>query len=122
VNRERVAQILVEALHNGDSEASRKFGVSIRTLQRYRRRLHTDRELSQIVALKKTAFEQMWLEDATQAIREAIRFLQRAAVEADPTDPNAIHAVAGALKILAEVSLTREVLSVRLEEGTPHTA
>jgi hypothetical protein len=122
MNREQVAQILVEALYSGDHETARRFGISIRTLQRYRRRLHTDPELSQIVALKKAAFEREWAEDATQAIREAVRFLQRAATQADPSDPNAIHAVAGALKILAEVSLTREVLSVRLEGGTHHTA
>jgi hypothetical protein len=120
--KEQMAQILVEALYGGDREAAKKHGVSVRTIQLYRKRLQTDPELSRFFALKKDAFEGMWLEDSTSAIREAIRFLQRAATQADPTDPNAIHAVAGALKILAEVSLTREVLSVRLEEGTPHTA
>lgn len=112
-NHERAALILVEAAYYGDRATGDRWGVSIRSIQRYRARLDSDQELSQLVALKKEAFERDWTEEMPAAIRTGIRFLNTAFQEADPTSPEAIHAVAGAMKILAEIGLTREVLNVR---------
>jgi len=113
-NYERAATALAEAAFTDDLTASQRHGVSLRTLERYRSRLRTDEKLAAFVAAKKAALEREWASSLAPAIREAIRFLQRAAREADPGDPNAIYAVAGALKILSEVFMTREVIGARL--------
>lgn len=47
-------------------------------------------------------------------MRAGTDFIMRAAQESDPTNPDAIHAIAGALKILAEIGLTKEIVDARL--------
>lgn len=111
---DRVASVLVEAAFFGDSQAANRWGITERTVRRYRSKMGDDDELSSIVQVKKENFEQNWAEEIPAAIRSATRFLMTASVEADPKDPQAIHAVAGAMKIMAEVGLTKEILDVRL--------
>lgn len=123
INYERAATILVEAAFSNDKTAAEKYGVTTRTVQRYRDRLETDDELALLVAIKKQRFEDGWADELSGAIRSSIRFLQRAANEADPKDPAVIHAVAGSLKILADVTLTKKVLDARLTgRGEPERA
>ncbi len=123
-NYERAARILVEAEYYGDAEAAKRAGVSTRSIQRWRRRMESDAHLSSFVALKKREFEQDWAGALAGGILAGIEFLQRAARDANPKDPNAIHAIAGAVKILAEIGITKAVLDVKLaslraENGTP---
>ena len=73
-----------------------------------------DAELAAACREKKAIVEADWAEKLPGAIRGCIAFLARAAAECDPSDPTAIHSMAGALKILAEVATTRQVLDVRL--------
>ncbi|MCE5419172.1 MAG: hypothetical protein JJ713_00050 [Acidithiobacillus sp.] len=108
------ATVLVECLYSDDAKIAHRYGITVRTIQNYRARMRKDARLSQIFAAKKAAFEREWASELAPAIREAIKFLQQAARSADPGDPEAIHAVAGALKILSEVSMTREVINARL--------
>lgn len=70
--------------------------------------------MSQVVAIKKAQFEQEWATEIPTAIRAGIHFLGEAARQADPSNPEHIHAVAGAVKILAEVGLTKEILDAKL--------
>jgi len=115
VSNERMARVIAESMYHGDRVVAERYGISLRTLQRYRRRYADgDPDLAALVAQKKAALEREWASELAPAIREAIDYLRRAARDADTHDPNAIHAVAGALKILSEVALTREVLSARL--------
>lgn len=111
---ELAAQILAEAAVLGDHDTVRRHGISLRTLQRYRQRLAKDPKLAESVARKKAVLEREWATELAPAIRQTILFLRRAAQEADPRDPHAIHAVAGALKILADVAMTQKVLDARL--------
>ena len=113
---DRAATIIVEAAYYGDPDTAERWGISERTIQRYRARLDEDDELSSIVARKKTAFETEWANEIPAALRSALRFLMRAGQEADPKDPEAIHAVAGAFKLMAEIGFTRDVLNARLAE------
>ena len=114
LNYERAALVLVEAVYYGDRVASERWGISVRSINRYRHRLATDPELAELVRLKKEAFERDWIEEMPAAIRAGVRFLTNAFGASDPTDPDAIHAVAGAIKILAEVGLTKEIIDARL--------
>jgi hypothetical protein len=111
---DRVALILVEALFFGDRPTAEKWGIHRRTIENYRKRLDDDSELVQIFQFKKEEFEGNWAQEIPVAIRKAIAFIGRSATEADPKDPQAIHAMAGAVKILAEVGLTKEIIDARL--------
>lgn len=114
IDYDRVASILVEAAFFGEKPTAKRWGITDRTILNYRNRLNEDSELSDIFIRKKEAFETNWADEIPSAIRSAIRFLQTASQQADPADPESIHAVAGALKILAEVGLTKEIIDVRL--------
>lgn len=111
---DRLATILVEAAYYGDAKTAERWGITDRTIQNYRGRLDNDSELSSFFVLKKQAFENEWANEIPAAIRSALRFIVRAGEEANPKDPEAIHAVAGALKIVTEVELTREIINARL--------
>lgn len=113
-NYERAATILAEAAFVDEQKILQRYKITQRTLYNYRQRLHHDPKLSEFFVQKKSVLEREWSNELAPAIREAIRFLQQAARKADPSDPAAIHAVAGALKILSEVSITKEVIDARL--------
>jgi hypothetical protein len=114
LNYELAATILAESAFADDQTILQRYGITYQTLYNYRKRLRSDGKLLEFFIQKKAALEREWAHELAPAIREAIRFLRRAASSADPGDPNAIHAVAGALKILSEVSMTREVIDARL--------
>jgi hypothetical protein len=111
---DRVASILVEAAFFGDPQASQRWGITERTIRNYRAKLDEDSELSSFFLVKKQAFESEWATEIPMAIRAGIHFLGEAAKKANPTDPDTIHAIAGAVKILAEVGLTKEIIDARL--------
>lgn len=119
--REQAARIVLEAAlksgePDGDKATCAKYGITIRTLQRYRKMVATgsNPELSQTIADKKAKVEEGWADEIPGALRAAVAFLRKAAESADATDPEAIHAVAGAMKLLSETSATWKVLDVRL--------
>jgi hypothetical protein len=113
-NYDRAAAVLVEAAYFGDKAAADRYGITVRSVERYRERLDDDIELSAFVTIKKQEFEDRWAEELPAAIRASIRFLAKAANEADHKDAQTIYSVAGALKILADVTLTKRVLDARL--------
>lgn len=114
VDLDRAALILVEAAFFGEKPTAKRWGINISTVRNYRARLHTDSDFANLFALKKRDFEQAnWAGEIPAAIRNAVRFLERAAQEIE-VSPESAHAIAGALKILAEVQLTKEILDVRL--------
>lgn len=114
--RDKVAKILVEATVIGDKAAADKNGISLRTLWRYRSQLKagTDSELTASVSDKKAVIEKGWADEIPGALRSAVEFLRKAAEQADPKDPEAIHSVAGSMKLLSEVAATWKVLDARL--------
>lgn len=122
-NYERAAVALVEAAYYGDGPAAKRYRLSERSIRNYRKRLENDIDLAALFLIKKQQFEDGWAEELPGAIRAAIRFLGKAANAADPCDHQAIHSVAGALKILADVTLTKKVLDARLTgRGEPERA
>ena len=99
-----------------DSEAALQHGVSARSIGRWRSILRDDPEgpLAAAVRSKKETIEKDWVERLPGAITAAIDFLERAAKGAKINDPNMIHSVAGALKILTEVKTGQMLLDARL--------
>lgn len=114
-NYERAAAILAEAVTVGDLETCRKYGISPRTLRNYRTRLNRDPQLAAFFREKLRALEGDWIDEVQGAILEGLRFLRQATQRADPSDPRAVTAIAEALKVMAELAMTREVITARLE-------
>ena len=115
-----MATILVEALFYGEVRTAKRWDIHRRTIANYRTRLNEEPELAQEFKRKKELFESEWANELAPAIRSALRFIVRAGEEADTTDPDVIHAMAGALKIVASVGLTKDMLDAklgRLERG-----
>ncbi|MHA2265380.1 MAG: hypothetical protein ACXAEN_23575 [Candidatus Thorarchaeota archaeon] len=116
LDNERVATILVEALYYGDIRTAQRWGIHKRTVHNYRLRLKENSNgLVSIFNHKKQLFESEWASDIPATIRTAMRYIQRATNELDVT-PEGLHAVAGALKIVAEVGITKEMIDVRLQD------
>jgi len=56
LNKEFAASVLMDAIYTTDAQACDKYGVSVRSLQRWRRQLADgDPELGGVVATKKAA-------------------------------------------------------------------
>lgn len=109
-----IASILVEALFFGDKQTATRYKISQRSINRYRKMMADNEKLSSQVILKKQQFEDNWVEEIPAAIRAGLRFLLKAAQEADHKNPETIHAVAGAMKIIAEIGLTKDVIDAKL--------
>lgn len=98
----------------GDRAACDKHDISLRSLQRYRLRLDGDPVLAQAVAEKKALQDKAWANEIPAAIASCVDFLRRASQSCKEDDPDAVHAIAGALKIMSEVTMAREVIDARL--------
>lgn len=59
-----------------------------------------------------------WVEDSTDTICTALSFLRLAMDNLDPTDPEGVQAVAGALNTLVEAKTMAQVVDARLGAGT----
>ena len=120
-NNERAAVVLVDAAYMGDKEAAKNHGVTTRSIRNWRERLAEDAHFSAIFREKKNLVDQEWANELPSAIRSAIRFLRESAKESKLGDSRAIAAVTDALKALADVALTRELLDARLgrQAGPP---
>ena len=113
---ERASRALAQAALEGDQAAAQAENLSVRTIQRYRRRMDEDQTLSQLVAEKKARLETEWAHEIAPTLRAALKFLQRAATALDPRDPDAVHAVAGAFKLVNEGHQTVRVIDARLAD------
>jgi hypothetical protein len=124
------AAVLITAAYVNDEEACKQYGVSLRSLQNWRRRLHEDAEFADFFTTKSREAGQRWAEQLPVALTKALQFLSAAAdaVRLDPLylrNPMVVQAIAGAFKLCADVHLTSKVLDARLansdrpENGLP---
>lgn len=114
----KASTAIAECYVLGPRATTEKLQISERSLQRWRARLAKgDAKLAALVADKIRAVEADWAEALPGAICACIAFLHRAAKDADPTDPVAVHAIAGAMKLLAEVTISRRVIDEKLARG-----
>lgn len=116
---ERMAEILVDAfISRDDRNTAKRHGITDRTLRNWRAQLGQDPDLSALFQAKKTAVSQGWADEVPGALRSAVGFLRRAADEGDHKDPDMVHSVAGAMKLLSEVSATWKLLDARMARTT----
>lgn len=120
----RVARILVEAAAMGDAAAGAKHGISVKSVERYR--LFHERGEGPAARNLRDAVEQkqkLLDGDFTVYIRAALNshldFLARAGDQLNPSDPHAVRAAAGALKLLGERWERFLLLDARLKGEGP---
>jgi hypothetical protein len=114
-NPEFAAALLVEAIYSSDLKVVARYGITDRTLRNWRKRLSTDAAFSGIFQKKRERFESVWADRLAGPIQKAMDFIGDACETMDPrqkNNPEMIHAVAGALKVMAEVNLTSKALNV----------
>jgi hypothetical protein len=122
LDNDKIARIVLDAKLLGDESAAKRHDVSTKTVGRYKQLVEADSKLSDLVCEKLKLVEGDWGIGLASAIRGQIEFLNRAATCADASDPHAVHAIAGALKILADVALTSRMLDARLTPGAREEA
>lgn len=115
-DREKAAAVLVDAAYRGDEEAARLWGIAERSIRRYRARMDEDGELASLVQHKRALVERGWAETLPETIREAADFIRRAARQGNAKDPNMVHAVAGGMKLVAEIHFARQMLDARFAQ------
>lgn len=118
---DRIAEVLVTAAYKGDEAAAKQYAISERTVSNYRKKLDTDATLAKLFARKKSLAEKDWAQGLSDAIREGIEFLKRAAKEGNCQDPDMVHSIAGGLKILSEVGMAKQILDARFSEDDSKT-
>lgn len=121
LNYERAAMVLVTATYLGEREAAKRYKLHEQTVRKYQIRLNTDPKLLKMYKDKKEKYESDWVEMCPIAIREGINYLLRALQDLDTSKPENLHAVMGAIKIVTEVGLAKEIVDVKLRRlSLPH--
>lgn len=117
-NREFAASVLIAAVYVSDAEACAKYGVSLRSLQNYRRRLITDSKFAEVFATKKAELDKEWAQDFIVPLKKGAQFLLEAfeSCRADKQyikNPVVIQAVAEAVRLCADVVLTSKAIDAQ---------
>lgn len=112
----RARAILEAAVPGTDQAVCKKYGINARTLRRWKQevRTGTDHELTAAVRSKREAQDKAWGERIPEALANCLEFISRAAKTASPKDPDVIHAIAGAMKMIAETDNTYKLIDARV--------
>jgi transposase-like protein len=112
------AKALVDAQLTTDREAADKHGCSRKSIERWRDGLDADPDLQARVSdlWRQIREADDWMEDAAETMREAHRFLRKATEKLDPSDPDALEALATAYEALADAKMMGEIVEARLGE------
>jgi hypothetical protein len=115
---ERIAEILVEATRGRDWQGTAaKHGISERTLYRWQARIATDPKLADLVSKRSEQSSATWASEADATLLECVRFIRKAATEGDPQNPDQVHSVAGAMKLLGELDTAKKFLQLRIDKA-----
>lgn len=113
-DRERAARVIAMAAAVGDDEAAKAAGVSTRTIARWRKRVATDSSLSEAVEQKnqqiQTHLDAEFRDFLAKAVRKLGQLIDKSGVEH-------IYQVAGAVKIVGDLTNTRGGLGLDEKEG-----
>lgn len=126
LEKDLLATALLEAAFTTDEEACKRFGISVRSLQRARRELGHDLELSDLVARKKALADAAWADQLPRALREALHSIADISKELRENpetkrNPYALERLAGALKLCADVYYTGKVIDARIADTNRQT-
>ena len=118
------ASVLIDAVFTTDEQACKKYGVSLRSLQRWRRQLADgDPNLAGFVATKKAAWDAAWAGELPAMLREVQQTIRGLMTEIRSSVPlrespmmlvTALERAAGAYRLFADVYYTGRVIDARL--------
>lgn len=112
----KAARALAEAAYSTDATVCDEFGITIRTLQRWREALKTDPELSRLFAeCHRELGNRDWGDMVTSTLSAAAQKLQALILGATSSDPETIRAVTDGVTGLAKIAMTREMLQARMK-------
>ena len=100
--------ILAEAAVVGDGVAADRYGVSARTVWRYRARAQTDPKLAALVSKRLASLGEDWARESSAFLLGAIAKLSTLI---DQATVEQIHEVAGAIKIVGELVIMRDAIN-----------
>lgn len=107
------AEALAYSRLQSDESAAEEYGVSARSIKRWRAQVAEDAELARLVNKKRAEIGERWGERIGPVIEKAMAFVERglSGEGMDPSDPQAVKAANGTAKIFAEIALAKEILS-----------
>lgn len=118
--KDLAATVLLEALLTTDEKAVEKYGITRQTLHNYRKRLAEDEDFLHFFTTKKAAFDKAWADELPIALKKGIRLIAECAdsfgkdEQIFKRNPELIHALAGAVKVCADVYYTGKVIDARI--------
>jgi len=106
------AEVLAYSRMQSDESAAEEYGVSARSVQRWRKEMAENQELASLVAKKRAEIAERWGDRIGPVIEKAMDFVRRglSGDGMDPRDPQAVKAANGTAKIFAEIALARDIL------------
>lgn len=116
------AMIVAESYAITPKESKAKWGVTISTVQAWRRRAKTNKAFGLLVARKQAEYRRDLTDATAAAIRASLDYIKRAAQEAPTDDPKVIRSIAGALKMAGEFGLASEITYSRLGKSVDNLA
>jgi hypothetical protein len=108
-NQERAAQVIATADQFGDEHAARVFGISKRSVERYRARLESCPELSAVVDENRQALlarTRHWADEADSFMASCLTTMELKMPDAT------LGEIAHAYKTVGEMTLTRQALMI----------
>ena len=112
-NTTRAASALAEANLKPDREVAQAFGVGVRTIEYWRNRLKWDEQLQQEYKAMSKGKLNHWTTKIPDCLDSAIDFIMKAAETGDPTNPEMVRAVTGAIGMLNEVLIIQDAIAAR---------
>lgn len=120
-NHDRAAMVLSDALVMGDRASAEKWKLTVRSVQKYRERLEKDEQLRIKVKELQQKQEENWASEIPAVLTEAMSFFKKAFTDNTHDTgihcPETIEALTGALETLADIELTRSIVSQRLSDA-----
>lgn len=114
-----MARVVTDASILGVESAAKKHRCCERTVERYKAAARNDPHMSALVAAKKKSIDDDWRNEAVSFLRSATGVLQRLCEDATQEQ---IREVAGAIKIVGELTVAKDVLGADGEQSRPDPA
>lgn len=124
---DRAACIVAESDVFGIEEVAKRWGVSDRTIWRYKAKCVEDELLAELVTRKKAKLSDSWTENASRALNTALNELnKKIPLMKTEEDAKIIYSIVGAIKVVGELKITADTLSADESsyylEGQPPSA
>jgi AcrR family transcriptional regulator len=111
-DRQEMVKMLVEAALLGDTAAAKKYKVTTRTLQNYRKLLKDDPTFFALFQQTgNNLLTRPWAEDLNDGLKRTIEKIIEMVEAQNKRNPAALEAVVKAFSAMAEMQLAKEVLS-----------